>query len=125
MKIIFFGSTQFSLPIAKKINEHYTLEGVVITRPKPKGRGLNIELPVIGEWAEKNNIKLWAPENPNEKSFIGELSSIAPDLFVLSAYGHILSGELLKVPKMGGINVHPSLLPKYRGAAPIQRAIMA
>ncbi len=125
MKIIFFGSTDFSLPIVKKIYEHYGLAGVVISKPKPKGRGLKVDLPEVGKWAMENKIKLYDPENPNTISFIENIALIAPDIFVLSAYGHILSGDLLRVPKKGGINIHPSLLPKYRGAAPIQRAIMA
>ncbi|MEO0136659.1 MAG: methionyl-tRNA formyltransferase [candidate division WOR-3 bacterium] len=125
MKIIFFGSTDFSQPIAQKIHESYGLAGVVITKPKPKGRGLTVELPLVGKWANENNIMLFAPDNPNAPDFIKQLTDIAPDIFVLSAYGHILSGDLLKVPRVGGINIHPSLLPKYRGAAPIQRAIMA
>ncbi len=125
MKIVFFGSTDFSLPIVKKISEQYELLGVVISKPKPKGRGLKIELPEIGKWAMEKNIKIFDPENPNDPSFIKTLSELQPDLFVLSAYGYILSSELLRVPKFGGINIHPSLLPKYRGAAPIQRAIMA
>uniref|UniRef100_A0A7V0Z3F9 Methionyl-tRNA formyltransferase n=1 Tax=candidate division WOR-3 bacterium TaxID=2052148 RepID=A0A7V0Z3F9_UNCW3 len=125
MKIIFFGSTDFSLPILKKIYEYYGVAGVVISKPKPKGRGLTVDLPELGKWAIANNIKLFDPENPNEISFIENLALTTPDIFVLSAYGHILSGDLLKIPKKGGINIHPSLLPKYRGAAPIQRAIMA
>lgn len=125
MKIIFFGSTDFSLPIVKKMSEQYVLLGIVISKPKPKGRGLKIELPEIGKWAMDKNIKIFEPENPNDPSFIKTLSELQPDLFVLSAYGYILSDELLRVPKFGGINIHPSLLPKYRGATPIQRAIMA
>ncbi|MGB9720016.1 MAG: methionyl-tRNA formyltransferase [bacterium] len=125
MKIVFFGSTDFSLPIVQKISEQYELSGVVISKPKPKGRGLKIELPDIGKWAQNKGIKIFDPENPNDLEFIKTLSALEPDLFVLSAYGHILSGELLRVPKFGGVNIHPSLLPKYRGAAPIQRAIMA
>ncbi|MEO0205470.1 MAG: methionyl-tRNA formyltransferase [candidate division WOR-3 bacterium] len=125
MKIIFFGSTDFSLPIVQKISEHHELRGVVISKPKPKGRGLKIELPEVGKWAQNKGIRIFDPENPNDMEFIKTLSALEPDLFVLSAYGHILSAELLRVPKLGGINIHPSLLPKYRGAAPIQRVIMA
>ncbi len=125
MKIIFFGSTDFSLPIVQRIAEYFQILGVVIARPKPKGRGLKIELPQVGQWAVSKGITVLDPENPNSPEFIQTLSSLQPDLFVLSAYGHILSGELLAIPKLGGINIHPSLLPKYRGAAPIQRAIMA
>ncbi|MGQ9535480.1 MAG: methionyl-tRNA formyltransferase [bacterium] len=125
MKIIFFGSTDFSLPIVKKIYEKHTLSGIVISKPKPKGRGLKIEMPEIGKWAIDKRIKIFDPDNPNDKAFINILSGIQPDLFVLSAYGYILSSELLRIPRLGGINIHPSILPKYRGAAPIQRAIMA
>uniref|UniRef100_A0A7V3RHY4 Methionyl-tRNA formyltransferase n=1 Tax=candidate division WOR-3 bacterium TaxID=2052148 RepID=A0A7V3RHY4_UNCW3 len=125
MKIIFFGSTDFSLPILKRIHEVYGVEGVVTSKPKPKGRGLKVELSVIGKWAENTGIKVFTPENPNASDFIKALRDMKPDIFVLSAYGYILSGDLLKVPKLGGVNIHPSLLPKYRGAAPIQRAIMA
>lgn len=124
MKIIFFGSTTFSLPIVQKINEEFKLLGAVITRPKPQGRGLRVKLPEVAEWAESLKIPVYDPENPNDEAFIRFLSELNPDLFVLSAYGHILSAQLLKVPRFGGINVHPSLLPKYRGAAPIQRALM-
>jgi len=124
MKIVFFGSTEFSLPIVQKINEEFSLLGVVVTRPKPKGRGLKVQLSPVGEWARSLRIEIFAPESPNEESFIKILKELNPDLFVLSAYGHILGGELLKVPLFGGINIHPSLLPKYRGPAPIQRALM-
>lgn len=125
MRIIFFGSTDFSLPIIEKIKDSFELVGVVIVKAKPKGRGLKVILPKIAEWAKNFGIMVFDPETPNEESFIKALSTLKPDLFVLCAYGHILSGELLKVPRLGGINIHPSLLPKYRGAAPIQRAIIA
>ncbi len=124
MRIVFFGATEFSLPIVQKINEEFTLLGVVITKPKPKGRGLRIKMPPVGEWAESMGISIYAPESPNEESFVKVLKKLESDLFVLAAYGHILSSELLKIPRLGGINIHPSLLPKYRGAAPIQRALM-
>lgn len=125
MRVIFFGSTKFCLPIVKKINEHFNLTGIVIVKPKPKGRGLKITLPKVAEWAKSVGITILSPENPNEEIFIENLSTLKPDIFVLSAYGHILSGDLLNVPRLGSLNIHPSLLPKYRGAAPIQRAIMA
>jgi len=125
MNIIFFGSGQFALPIIKKIHEEYTLLGVVITKPKRSGRRLKLILPEVAIWAESRGIKVFTPENPNSDYFIQEISKLKPDLFVLSSYGYILGTQLLEVPKLGGINIHPSLLPKYRGAAPIQRAIMA
>jgi methionyl-tRNA formyltransferase len=125
MRIIFFGSGQFTLSIVKKIEEEFTLLGVVITKPRPRGRGLKTSLPEMAQWAQSVGIEVFTPDNPNEKTFIEALSELKPDLFVLSSYSHLLTNELFNVPKHGGINIHPSLLPKYRGAAPIQRAIMA
>ena len=125
MRIIFFGSGQFCFPIIKKIWDEFDLLGVVVTKPKPRGRGLKISLPEVAQWAQRVMVKVYHPEDPNIDAFVQEMSQLKPDLFVLSSYGHILSGSLLSVPRLGGINVHPSLLPKYRGAAPIQRTIMA
>ncbi|UCD19932.1 MAG: methionyl-tRNA formyltransferase [candidate division WOR-3 bacterium] len=125
MKILFFGSSDFSLPIARNIHGQFKIVGVVISEPKPKGRGLKHSLPEIARWAESESIKVYMPSDPNAEVFVDEIRQLGPDLYVLSAYGHILCKELLEIPSLGGINVHPSLLPQYRGAAPIQRAIMA
>jgi len=125
MKLVFFGSTDFSLPIVQRIHDEYTVSGIVISNPKPKGRGLKKVSPPIARWAESIGLKVYMPEDPNGASFVNELRVLSPDLYVLSAYGHILSRDLLDVARIGGINIHPSLLPMYRGAAPIQRAIMA
>jgi methionyl-tRNA formyltransferase len=125
MKILFFGSTDFSLPIVQRLHEEFEILGVVASKPKPKGRGLHTSLPKVAQWAKDAGLNVYTPDDPNSDDFIGTLSQIEPDLFVLSAYGYILSGRLLQVARLGGINVHPSLLPRYRGAAPIQRAIMA
>jgi methionyl-tRNA formyltransferase len=125
MKIIFFGSTPFAVPIVQKIKDDHELLAVVITKPKPRGRGLKTELPDVAVWAEREGISVLSSDNPNEEHFIHDVDRLEPDIYVLSAYGHILSGALLKIPRLGGINIHPSLLPKYRGAAPIQRTLMA
>jgi methionyl-tRNA formyltransferase len=125
VKVLFFGSTKISLPIVKKIYECFELAGIVIVKPKPKGRGLRVTLPDVAEWAKSIGVRIFSPDDPNGNNFINTISQLKPDVFVLSAYGHILSGELLNIPRFGGLNIHPSLLPKYRGAAPIQRAIMA
>jgi len=124
VKIIFFGSTEFSLPIVQRIYDEFSIMGVVISKPKPKGRGLRTALPGIGEWARNMDLQLHMPDDPNSSDFINVLRAMSPDLYVLSAYGYILSKQLLGLPRLGGINIHPSLLPRYRGAAPIQRAIM-
>jgi methionyl-tRNA formyltransferase len=125
MKVVFFGSTDFSSAILESIQDKCDIQGVVISKPRPKGRGMKTQLPPIAEWAKQRNIEIYMPDDPNADDFIRTLSSLSPDLYVLSAYGHILSKRLLGIARLGGINVHPSLLPLYRGAAPIQRAIMA
>lgn len=125
MTLLFFGSTDFSLPILQKLHDEYGVSAVVVSKPKPKGRGMKSSLPEIARWAESAGIKVYMPEDPNSGSFVSELKAVGPDLYVLSAYGHILSKDVLDIARIGGVNIHPSLLPKYRGAAPIQRAIMA
>ncbi|UCD06097.1 MAG: methionyl-tRNA formyltransferase [candidate division WOR-3 bacterium] len=125
MTLLFFGSTDFSLPILQRLHDEYGVLAVVVSKPKPKGRGLKSSLPEIARWAESAGMKVCMPEDPNSGSFISELKALEPDLYVLSAYGHILSKDVLDIARIGGINIHPSLLPKYRGAAPIQRAIMS
>jgi methionyl-tRNA formyltransferase len=125
MKIMFFGSTAFSEPILESIQGKFDIGGVIISKPKPKGRGLKKALPKIAEWANCKGLKVYMPDDPNADEFIHTLSALSPDVYVLSAYGHILSKRLLSIARFGGINIHPSLLPLYRGAAPIQRAIMA
>lgn len=125
MRIIFLGSDEFSLPIVQQIKLKDELAAVVVVRDKPKGRGLKIIPSPVASWARNARISIFDPANPNDPDFVQKLQSIQPDLFVLSAYGHILGRDLLAVPRLGAINIHPSLLPRYRGAAPIQRAIMA
>jgi methionyl-tRNA formyltransferase len=125
MKIIFFGSGPFAYPIVNKIGKEFTLSGVVVIKPRPRGRGLKTVLPEVVHWANDIGIEVFTPANPNDASFINTVAKLKPDLFVLASYGHILSRKLLDIPKFGGINIHPSLLPRYRGAAPIQRVIMA
>jgi len=125
MKIVFFGAGDFAFPIAKKIAQDFVLQGVVVTKPRPRGRGRSVTLPEISRWAQEQGIPVFAPDKPDDAHFIESVSGYAPDLFVLSAYGHILGGDVLRIPKYGGVNIHPSLLPQYRGAAPIQRALLA
>jgi methionyl-tRNA formyltransferase len=125
MKILFFGSTDFSRPILESINNEFDIVGIVTSKPKPSGRGLKTRMPEIAEWGKNVGLDVYMPEDPNTPDFIQTISALSPDLFVLSSYGHILSRKLLDVSGHGGINIHPSLLPRYRGAAPIQRAIMA
>lgn len=120
MRIVFFGSPDFAQPSLKLINEKEQIIAVVSSPPKPTGRGQKEQKTATHIFAEANNIKVLTPANPNLPDFWPEVQKLKPDLFVVVSYGLILCGELLRIPKHGGINLHPSLLPKYRGAAPIQ-----
>jgi len=96
-----------------------------VTRPdKPKGRGLRLEPPPIASLARELGIEVWQPSSPKEEGFFEKLRSLEPDLLAVVAYGHILRKDLLDLPRMGCVNLHASLLPKYRGAAPINWAVI-
>jgi methionyl-tRNA formyltransferase len=124
MNIIFFGCGSFADPLIRELKRASMLTGIVVTKPRPAGRGLKARGPAVVQWARDNGIAVFAPAQPNEEGFITQLGEHKPDMFVLASYGHILSSRLLGIAPGGGLNVHPSLLPRYRGAAPIQRALM-
>jgi methionyl-tRNA formyltransferase len=124
MNIVFFGSGAFAAPLAQHIHEQFGLKAVIVTKTKPHGRGRKETPSAIAVWAQEHGITVYAPHDPNTPEFVSTLTKFKPDVYVLASYGHILGGDLLRVPQYGGINVHPSLLPRHRGAAPIQRAIM-
>lgn len=119
MKVIFFGSDDFGIPSLEILKEKFELVAIVTAPDKPKGRGLKISATPVKEWGIKNKIDVFQPNLLDEK--FGEiLISIFPDLIVLISYGKILPNEIIKIPKIASLNLHPSLLPKYRGPAPIE-----
>ena len=128
MKILFIGTDNFALPSFKALAESRHKIIATITQPdRPKGRGRKVEPSPVKRFAQERQIPCLQPENPNDPSFLSQLQAALtghPDLIVLIAYGHLLKKKLLAVPRLGGVNLHPSLLPKYRGAAPIQWAIL-
>lgn len=121
MKIVFMGTPDFAVPSLKMLLDKGYDVPLVITQPdKPRGRGKKISFTPIKEYAIKKNINVIQPERIKKNTeLIEKLNDINPDLIVVTAYGKILPEEMLKLPKYGCINVHASLLPKYRGAAPI------
>lgn len=125
MKVLFMGTPDFSVPTLEKLveNEH-ELVGVVTQPDKPKGRGKSIICTPVKECALKHDIKVYQPEKVKSEEFIQELKSIEFDVIVVVAFGQILPKEILDMPRYGCINVHSSLLPAYRGAAPIQWTII-
>lgn len=126
MQIVFMGTNEFSVPTLKNvINSEVELLCVVTQPDRPRGRKLKTVPSPVKEVAMENNLPLHQPEKVRRREFIEEvLQPLAPDLIIVVAFGQILPEAILSLPPLGCINVHPSLLPKYRGAAPIQRAIM-
>lgn len=125
MRLIFLGTPRFALPSLRALNESGYRPSTIVTRPdKPKGRGLRLEPPPIASLARELGIEVWQPSSPKEEGFFEKLRSLEPDLLAVVAYGHILRKDLLDLPRMGCVNLHASLLPKYRGAAPINWAVI-
>jgi len=123
MKIVFFGSDEFGIPSLEEIKNRFNLVAVVTTPDKPKGRGFKILPTPIKEWAVKNSVSVYQPEKFDE-NFINILKELSPDFIVLISYGKILPLSILQISKKASINLHPSLLPKYRGPAPIEWALI-
>lgn len=126
MKIVFMGTPDFAKESLQAIyNSGHNILAVVTNPDRPKGRGMKLVASPVKEFAIDKNIKIYQPEKvrKNEK-FINEIKKLQPDVICVVAYGKILPKEILDIPKYGCINVHGSLLPEYRGAAPIQWAIL-
>jgi len=126
MRILFMGTPDFAVPSLKTlIDNGYEVIGAVTQTDRPKGRGHKLQAPPVKEFAIANNIPVYQPlKLSKEPETIQEFAAIKPDLIVTCAFGQILPQSVLDIPKYGTINVHASLLPKYRGAAPIQWAII-
>lgn len=123
--IIFFGTPEFAVPSLKALIERDEKILLVITQPdKPKGRGKNIQPSEVKKIALEYGLSLAQPEKIRDENFIEMLKRLNPEFAVVVAYGKILPKEILEIPKYGCINLHASLLPKYRGAAPIQWALI-
>lgn len=125
MNIIFMGTPDLSVPSLEKLyNENHSID-LVITQPdKRKGRGKKLLPTPVKNKANKLDLEVFQPKNVNSLESIERINKLNPDVIVVVAYGQILKEEILSIPKYGCINVHTSLLPKYRGAAPINWAIL-
>lgn len=127
MRVVFFGTPDFAVPCLRAILDsgRHTVAAVVTQPDKPKGRGQELQPPPVKELAVSRGIPVLQPASVRKPPFAPELASLAPDVAVVVAYGKILPPDLLAVPKHGCVNVHGSLLPRWRGAAPIQWAVIA
>ena len=126
MRILFMGTPDFALESLKALYEaKYDIIGVVTNIDKPKGRGMKMVASPVKEYAIEKNLQVYQPiKVRNNPEFLEEVRKLNPDLICVVAYGKILPQELLDIPKYGCVNVHGSLLPEYRGAAPIQWAVL-
>ena len=125
LKIIFMGTADFGGPVLEKLADSKEKKLMVVTQPdRPQGRGRKILPTPIKKVALSKGLEIFQPENINDEESLERLKEFNPDIILVVAYGQILSRHILNIPKMGCINIHGSFLPKYRGAAPINRVII-
>jgi len=127
VKIVFWGTPDYSLRSLEVINNsNHELVGVITQPDKKRSRGNKLIPSSVKQYAIKNNIPVISPNQiKNNEDFLNQLKELIPDIFIVIAYGKILSKEILNIPKYGCWNAHASLLPRWRGAAPIQRALLS
>ena len=124
LKIVYWGCPDFAVPCLRALHERHEVLTVVTQPDRPRGRGRSVARPAVKVAAEELGIPVLQPDKIRRKSFRLQLADLGADLFVVAAYGKILRPRMLAVPPMGCVNVHASLLPSYRGSAPIQWAVI-
>ena len=124
MNVVFMGTPEFAVPTLEALVKEHNVTAVVTQPDKPKGRGKKMMFSAVKEKALEYGLTVYQPEKVKDSDFVQVLKELAPDIMVVVAFGQILSEEILNIPKYGCINVHGSLLPEYRGAAPIQWSII-
>lgn len=126
MNIIFMGTPDFAVPALKKLYQKHKISAVFTQPDKPKGRGYKLTPPPVKVVAQEHGTEIYQPQSlkNNGEEYIDIIKNIDPDCIVVAAYGKILPKEVLDIPKYGCVNIHGSLLPKYRGAGPIQWAVL-
>ncbi|HLB82860.1 MAG TPA: methionyl-tRNA formyltransferase [Gemmatimonadales bacterium] len=126
MRVIFFGTPEFAVPpLEALLGEGFDVVAVVTQPDKPQGRSRSTAVaPPVKLAAEAEGVPVLQPARPSDPDFVAQVRALAPDVGVVVAYGHILKPDLLALPRRGMINVHPSLLPELRGAAPVEWAIL-
>ncbi len=125
MKIVFMGTPDFAVSVLSALlNSRHEVVAVVTQQDKPKGRGKEVAKPPVKKLAEQAGVPVFQPEKIRNQESVEQLKKYDADIFIVAAFGQLLSQEVLNMPRFGCINVHASLLPKYRGAAPIQWSIL-
>lgn len=125
MRILFMGTSEFAVPALRELISHnFELVGVVTQPDRPSGRGKRLNPSPVKIVATEHNLPIYQPERVRKPNFLCTLEHLAPDVTVVAAFGQLLPQTVLDIPSCGTINLHPSILPKYRGAAPIQWALI-
>ncbi|MDO5448352.1 MAG: methionyl-tRNA formyltransferase [Clostridia bacterium] len=124
MRVVFMGTPDFAVPTLERLIEKHEVVGVFTQPDKPKGRHMTLTPSDVKVCATEHNIPVYQPESLKHGEAMPILNDLQPDVIVVAAYGQILKSDVLDFPKYGCINAHGSILPKYRGAAPIQRAVI-
>ena len=124
-RVVFMGTPQFAVPTLMELAPRYEVIMVVTQPDRRSGRGRQLRPPPVKQAAQRLGLPVWQPRTLRAPEAVTRLRELAPDVVVVAAYGQILSPEVLEVPPYGCINVHPSLLPRYRGAEPVAAAILA
>ncbi len=125
LRTVFMGTPEFAVPCLARLSEISEVLGVVTQPDKKRGRGQKLTPSPVKVFAESHGLPVYQPQKVREEEFVTELTRLAPELIVVVAFGQILPQRILDIPPLGCINVHASLLPRYRGAAPMQRCLMA
>jgi len=123
VRVVFFGTPEFAVPSLEAVARAHDVALVVAQPDKPAGRGMKLQAPAVAVKARELGLPLAQPAKIRNEEFLSQIRGVAPDVGIVVAYGKILPGALLEIPGRGFLNVHASILPYYRGAAPIQRAI--
>jgi methionyl-tRNA formyltransferase len=124
LRAVFMGTAPFALPALQSLADSEEVIAVITQPDRPRGRGQEVAPPPAKEFAEGLGLQVLQPERVKDPPFITQLEGLGPDVIVVAAFGQILPPAVLDLPRLGCVNVHPSLLPKYRGAAPINWAII-
>ena len=125
MRILFMGTSEFAVPALRELITHdFEIIGVVTQPDRPSGRGKRLNPPPVKTVATAHDLSVYQPEKVRKPDFMRVLERLAPDVIIVAAFGQLLPQTVLDIPPCGTINLHPSLLPKYRGAAPIQWALI-
>ena len=125
MRVVFAGTPEFALPALKALLENHEVVGVLTQPDRASGRGRRLAASAVKNFARERQLRLLQPETLRDPATQAQLAALAPDAIVVVAYGLILPAAVLSLPRFGCLNIHASLLPRWRGAAPVQRAILA